>query len=45
MAQNWPGQGYKQKEYYVPKKPLEEVVLNPKAKLMDQVRDVMRLRD
>src|SRR3954452_14421094 len=44
MAQNWPGQGYKKAANYVPKRPLEDVIPNPKAKILDQVRDVMRLR-
>ena len=31
-------------DFYIPNRPMEGIVLNPKAKLLDQVRDVMRLR-
>jgi integron integrase len=44
MAHNLRGQDRIPNDSWVPKHPLEGVVLNPKAKLLDQVRDVMRLR-
>ena len=44
MTQNPAGQGFKQREYFISKGPLEAVVPNPKANLMDLVREVMRLR-
>jgi hypothetical protein len=44
MAQNLRGQERNRNHSWVPKSPMEGVVLNPKAKLLDQVRDVMRLR-
>jgi hypothetical protein len=44
MTHDIRGQEYNRRDNWVPKRPLEGVVLNPKAKLLDQVRDVMRLR-